>query len=204
MFRMKIVLACLMCLVLGASECFAIDGGPFGGGSTRVSVTGRYAGVLVPIPIVPDPSMPDVTLPPDNSLALFTLIVPQTGLATGTSAVFRNGIAYSGDIQGSADPDSAKLTGIIRATFFQISFVDTGTTGTAVTIESEYDANGQFLNAKIAANASASSVRIRGKAKLTYRNLRSDGGTPDPNGESGGPIDYKIHAFKQFDTTTTG
>ena len=44
---MKILLACLMCLVLTMSECFALKGGPeFGKG--QVTTTGIYAGVLVP------------------------------------------------------------------------------------------------------------------------------------------------------------
>src|SRR5882672_8653322 len=99
---MKVLLGCLMCLVLTIVETFAISGGPWGGPS-HVTVTGTYAGVFVPIPPV-NPAPPPPTLPPDNSLALFTLKVPQIGLASGTSAVFRNGIFYSGTIRGSADP----------------------------------------------------------------------------------------------------
>src|SRR5882724_2274702 len=113
---MKIVLGCLMCVVLTASECFAIDGGPVFGGGGQVTVTGIYAGVFVPIKIVVDPGPPPVTLT-DNSLVLFTLIIPKVGLGTGTTAVFRNGFFYSGTIQGSADPDSARLTGVVNASF---------------------------------------------------------------------------------------
>jgi hypothetical protein len=187
---MKIVLACLMCLVLGASECFAIDGGPFDGGGAIVNVTGIYAGVFVPIPIIVAPGPPPVILN-DNSLALFTFTVPRTGLATGTSAVFRNGFFYSGTILGSADPDSAKLTGIV-ASFFEEA-IQEGTT----TIKKHYDANGQFVNAKVTANQNAgarSAARIRGKASLTYR---LGANADDPNGDSGGPILYKIKGFKQ-------
>jgi hypothetical protein len=193
MISMKIVLACLMCLVLGASQSFAIDGGPFGGGGTQVTVTGIYAGVLIPLPITLDPGPPAVTVT-DNSLALFTLGIPKVGLATGTAAVFRNGIFYPGTIQGTADPDSAKLTGLINA-FFQETVASTSTTDFIF----QYNANGQFVNAKIVPNinsSNSSTARIRGKASLTYTN---DAG--DPNGDSGGPISYKIRGFKQAEAT---
>jgi hypothetical protein len=180
---MKILLACLMCLVLGASECFAIGGGPVFGGGGQVTVTGTYAGVFVPIV---DPTIGI----PENSLVLFTLTIPKVGLATGTTAVFRNGFFYPGTIQGSADPDSARLTGVVNA-FFQETVATSGNT----TFMFEYDANGRFVNTKITANSntfSTASTRIRGKATITYRN---DAG--DPMGDSGGPIEYKVHGFKQ-------
>jgi hypothetical protein len=187
---MKILLACLMCLVLGASECFAISGGPVFGGA-QVSVTGTYAGVFVPIPIAVDPGPPPVTLT-ENSLALFTLTVPKVGLASGTSAVFRNGFFYSGGIQGSADPDSARLTGIIDASFEEEK--QSGTT----TVTEHYHANGRFVNANMVANqnpSSSATVRIRGKASLTY--TLGANATDAAHGDSGGPILYKVHGFKQ-------
>jgi len=192
---MKIVLAGLMCLVLTASQCFAISGGPVFGGA-GVSVTGTYAGVFVP---KVDPTVGQR----DNSLALFTLVVPRVGLASGTSVVFRNGFSYSGTIQGSADPDSGNLTGVLSASFLVVSSIN-GTTGT-IDINAEYDANGQFQNAHIVADQSparATTARIKGKALLTYRNDATVGGvTPDPAGDSGGPIVYRIHGFKQSEAT---
>jgi hypothetical protein len=190
---MKTLLAALMCMVFNATQCFAISGGPFGGGTTQVSVTGTYAGVLIPIQVEVDPGPPPVFLPPDNSLVLFTMRIPTTGLATGTSAVFRNGFFYPGTIQGLADPDSARLTGLVNA-FFQETVAQTSTTDFIF----QYNANGQFLNAKIVANTNGVSVaRIKGKASLTYTN---DAG--DPGGDSGGPIQYKIRGFKQSTSTT--
>jgi hypothetical protein len=190
---MKILLACLMCLVLSAAECFAIKGGPdFGSG--QVGVTGTYAGIFVPIPTELDPGPPPVTLT-DNSLALFTLKIPREGLATGTSAVFRNGLFYSGGITGSADPDSAKLTGIINS-FFEED-VQSGT----ITVTKHYDANGQFVNASIVANKnlfSTAASRIRGKASITYR---LGANATDPAADSGGPIFYKIKGFKQSENS---
>src|SRR4051812_23993532 len=113
---MKTLLASLLCGLLSTVQCFAIDGGPWGANG-GVAVTGNYAGVLVPIPIAPDPANPDVTLPPDNSLALFTINVHVVGLAGGNTTIFRNGIAYTGTMTGSADPDTQKLTGIFNSIF---------------------------------------------------------------------------------------
>jgi hypothetical protein len=200
---MKILLAVLLCPVLIASQCLAISGGPFGGPG-RVTVTGTYAGVFVPIPTA-NPAPPPDTLT-DNSLALFTLKIPRIGLASGTSAVFRNGLFYSGTIQGSADPDTARLTGILNS-----SFEETVATSSTDTLVFVYNANGQFVGAKIVANANATSsatTRIKGKASLTYRTDAPDPNCvllpcqSDPNGNSVGPILYRIHGFKQSEASS--
>jgi len=185
---MKTLLGCLMCLVFTVSQTFAIHGDPWGG-SGHVTVTGTYAGTFVPIP---DP-MTGMT---DNSLALFTLIVPTKGLAQGTSAIFRNGFFYSGTIQGSADPQSAKVTGIINGTF-----MDTVESGTE-TVTNNYYASGQFENAQIVASSSffISGIRLKGTAMITY--IPGSGFTPDPRGDSNGPITYKVHGFKQAEATS--
>src|ERR1700730_3294354 len=184
---MKILLAILLCPVLIVSQCFAIDGGPFGGGSGKVRVTGTYAGVFVPIPTV-NPAPPPDTLT-DNSLGLFTMEIPQVGLASGTVDVFR--------------------TGILTSSFLLKSSVSTSST------VFEYDGNGQFVNAKIVPNPNASSAatnRIKGKASLTYHtNAPADPSCfaifpatcpRDPNGESPGPIKYRVRGFKQSEASS--
>lgn len=179
---MKILLACLMCIVLGAAECFAIDGGPVYTG--QVTVTGTYAGVFIPLPVQVDPGPPPITQT-DNSFALFTLSI-QRGTSTtpslgiGTIVVFRNGLLYNvgGIIQASADPDSAKLTGVLTVT------------------DSAADlARGQFVNTRMVPNNKSGttvSVRVKGKASINYT---SPGG--NPNADSGVPIIYRVSAFKQ-------
>ena len=63
---MKAILGSLLCLVLCASECFALKGGPpYPGGST--SIVGTYAGVLQP---AFDPTDPFSA----NSVGVFTLV----------------------------------------------------------------------------------------------------------------------------------
>jgi len=192
---MKILLACLMCVVLTASECFAISGGPFGG-NTQVSVTGTYAGVFVPKPtvIVIDPGPPEVTqtLPADNSLALFRLSIPTTGLGSGTAVIFRGAITYSGTIQATADPDSGRLSGGSNGTSTFTPTSDTTET---------FSATGRFQNTFITGTPmfSNTAARIKGKATITYISVPSN-----PVGDSGGPILYRVHGFKQSSATTGG
>ena len=186
-----------MCIVLTMSQGFAISGGPFGGGSTQVKVTGTYAGVFIPIPTVFDPGPPPVTQT-DNSLALFTLSVPSQGLAKGTVAIFRNGKAYTGDIQASADPDSAKVSGVISAIHTQTVTLPGGTGGTVTFVYDDL-ANG-FLRAKaVASNStfSTSAVLLRGNQSTVEYTTSSS----DSSGDSGGPLRYRVHGFKQSETS---
>ena len=96
---MKILLASLMCLVLGASQCFAIKGGPWGGGG--VSVLGNFAGVMEGECF--------------NGLGIFTINVPQNGLATGVFLIFQSGLFLMGDIQALADGHRKRITGLLHA-----------------------------------------------------------------------------------------
>lgn len=199
---MKALLGCLMCLVLTWSQAFAISGGPFGG-SQQVNVVGTYAGALVPIV---DP----VIGLSDNSLALFTMKVPQTGLATGTVAVFRNGFIYTGGSQdittggdapgivGTVDPVSARLSAVVVAKFLRSVIVDLGPP--LVTGVFRYEAQGTFDAAKIVtSDSNGGAVRIKGRASLTYRFFQDP---LDPLGNSGGPVPYKIRGFKQSESTS--
>jgi hypothetical protein len=106
---MKILLACLMCLVLGASECFAIDGGPVYPASTNV--VGTYAGVMSKV-LADNPVACG-----SNSLGVFSVGVPKTGISNGTFVMFSQGRTFSGTIQGVADPGRSTLKGVLSATF---------------------------------------------------------------------------------------
>ena len=195
---MRTLLASLMCGLFTTVQCFAIDGGPWGPGG-GVTVTGNYAGVLVAIPTILDPGPPPVT-ETDNSLALFTINIPTVGLASGTTAIFRHGIAYSGSMTGLADPDTQKLTGVLASQFLVLGET-TGTNGDQQTIIAEYDASGKLDSAKIVANprASTATARIRGTASIKYT---QPFGVPNPDADSGGFIFYRISGFKQSEATS--
>src|SRR5438094_369344 len=132
---MKTLLGCLMCLVLTLSQAFAISGGPFGG-KEHVSVTGTYAGVLIP---TVDPVIGQA----DNSLALFSLKVLQTGLASGMSIVFRNGLFYSGIIDAVGDPNAATITAVVNGSFSK-TFTRNDANGVAHDYTFNFNASGRL------------------------------------------------------------
>lgn len=169
---MKSVLGLLLCLVLGTAQTFAISGGPvFGTGN--ISTTGTYAGVLTPGPLSPGA----------NSIGLFSLTIPKTGLGTGTVVIFAAGLTYTGTFQGTADPDTARLIGEIDAT----STVEIGDSG-GVEI-----AVGRMLG-RIKPNKnffSTATARLVGTSNIQFSFAANDPFTQ---------IDYKVRGFKQSDT----
>ena len=76
--------------------------------------TGIYAGVLYPVSVV-------------NSIGLFSVTVPRTGLGTGAIYLFANSSAYTGTMQAVADPDSADFTGFLDAGFNFVQTIQTST-----------------------------------------------------------------------------
>jgi len=150
---MKAVLATLLCYLLFNAECFAHKGGPFEGGKNAVSTVGTYAAILVPAPEEEQ-----------NTLGLFTLVVPQVGLASGTAFMFGFGATLTGTVQGAVDPNSATLYAVIT-TEFDITVAQSDTTDLIVS----FHANGQLNGNKIVAGKSFSSMpRITGSADITF------------------------------------
>jgi hypothetical protein len=168
---MKILLACLMCPVLVASECFAISGGPVFPGN--VNVAGTYAGVIKR----PSDTPPAVLVCPpptsgcsSNSLGVFSVGVPASGISSGTFVMFSQGRIFTGTIRGTADPGLAKLTGVLNATFdFTETFVNPDGTTTVVTVTASANGN---LKTRITAGSSHSglstttAIRLAGTATL--------------------------------------
>jgi hypothetical protein len=187
---MRILLACLMCELLVASQCLAIDGGPvYGGGS--ISVTGTYAGVLLPRPVPPGI---------ENSLGIFTTAVPRTGLATGTFNIFRGGKFYPGTISGTADPDSAKFTGLANAQFSLTFVVGINSNGDPIEEQVLFNAIGS-IKARIVPNtniSSSASARMRGDAEITFETVPAGF---DPSANSGAPVSYRVRGFKQSESS---
>jgi hypothetical protein len=174
---MKTLLGCLMCLVLTMSQGFAISGGPWSG-KGLVGVVGTYAGTLQDVMVG------------SNNLGIFTLSVPQTGLATGTLLLFTGERAFSGPITGLADPN----TDILVATLQGIPVVSSG----GQTIETlNFHADGS-LNARIRGSkksTSVSSVRIRGTAHVTTTNSN-----PSPPEQT--MTDYIVNGFRQSSSSS--
>jgi hypothetical protein len=110
---MKQVLSLLMAFVFLQTQTWALSGGPFGGAGSGGTLTGTYAGVLVPEVAVVGGSA---------SIGLFTLVQPDAGLAAGTITVFVNGAAFAGTISGVMDPKNGSFSGVVDAqSTFQVS-----------------------------------------------------------------------------------
>ena len=188
---MKILLAALMCLVLCTSECFALKGGPpIPAG--QVVTTGNYAGLFMP------------TTTDENSLGIFSVLIPTNGLGRGMVGFFRNGIFYPGTIQGIADPDSAILTAVLTSSF-NITFTSetTGDPPTTRNIVITFNANGS-IDGHIRPNPntlSSATARITGSASVTYSTVGSAPGFDDAGANSNGPVPYEVNGFKQSEAT---
>jgi hypothetical protein len=207
---MKALLGTLLCLVLATSQSFAIKGGPpYPGGS--ISIQGAYAGILQP---VFDPTDPFST----NSLGVFTLSVPRTGLATGTFIMFVRGQRFSGTIDGLGDTTKGAVQAILNGEF---SIANTTTfsdifgftlTNTNATVKAV--AQGK-LDAKVVSSTSSTNqgaTLLKGTAVLFITENVDTTATPTPtpspgssSGSSGGisaSLAFTVAGFRQ--STTAG
>ena len=123
---MKAFLTCLICLVLVVSQGLASNshvapnGGPAYPGTQNV--TGIYAGAMLPSGPGIDPTTGQKGCA-SNSLGVFSLVVPTSGLATGTFVMFAQGRVFSGTVTAAADAEKARIRGILDATFdFTVHF----------------------------------------------------------------------------------
>jgi len=175
-----------MCLVLPLSQAFAISGGPVYPGNTNV--VGTYAGVLKPGCVAckdgnktivkckelgdfltGHPNYIDCSDPfgcTANSLGVFSIGVPSTGISTGTFVMFSQGRVFNGTINGTADPGASRLKGVLSARFdFTVSRQSTDKDGNPVILTESVTAmaNGN-VNTKILAgpaNSSSSDTATR-------------------------------------------
>jgi len=112
---MKTLLAILLSFLVSEAPVLAIHGGYSLGGSAGVQ--GTYAGVLIP---TQDTSLLTGTTVADfgaNSLGLFTLGIPSSGLGAGQVYLLSSGQQLAGTITALADPATdSGIVGIIQAT----------------------------------------------------------------------------------------
>ena len=180
---MKAILGVLLCYVFLSAQCFAHKGGPFEGGKGQIITTGTYAAILVPA----DPSGVGA-----NTLGLFTLLVPDKGLATGNATMFGFGAAFTGPVQGAIDPKTARLYAVIN-TEFDITVATSDTT----TLVFAYLANGNLNGNKVVSGKGLSSNRITGDATITFS--ASPGAQQYLPGfpTEATPVIYTVLGFKQ-------
>jgi hypothetical protein len=94
---------------------WAISGGPVFTTGTVNDLTGVYAGAFVGKSLTTAPGFPLPPLTP-ASIGTFTITVPISGAATGTTVIFQGNVAYSGTINGAANPLNRSITGVIQVT----------------------------------------------------------------------------------------
>lgn len=184
--RMKALFGCLLCLAFTISQSFAIGGGPVYGNG-QVSTTGTYAGVM----------MPGELSPGANSIGLFSILIPKTGLGSGNVIIFEAGQTYTGTFNGTADPDTAKMIGELDAEFPYIEIIQTvdkdgNIVESSVTVAAK--AAGQ-LSAQLSGNQnifSSASVRLKGTADIQFSLTVNN-----PFNE----IVYDVVGFKQAEAT---
>ncbi|MDQ6622661.1 MAG: hypothetical protein M3Y86_04145 [Verrucomicrobiota bacterium] len=204
---MRILLAALMCYVLVTAQASAISGGPVYPAGT--SVTGTYAGVLEPRFDPTDPFS-------SNSLGIFSLGVPATGLASGSFVMFVRGTVFKGTIQGLGNPNKGTITGILDAAFTvstnqstitdSFGFVFTSSSNT-VTARAQGNLNAKVLGTSTGRATSA--TLLKGSANLFVSQTNSasptptpPGGTTPPSGGSGvtAAFSLDVSGFKQSTT----
>ena len=190
-------------IVFAVSAAYAIKGGP--PYPSGLNVVGTYGGVLSPTP-TPIPAPPPAAAPPcsANSIGVFSVGVPSTGVATGTFVMFSQGRVFSGTIQGIADPGSSSLRGVLAATYNFTFNRPNPVTGVNESIAVTATANGS-LKSKIAQTGQnalgVAATRIRGLASLDISQGLVSGVdlTPIVDCES----TYRVIGFKQSSSAPT-
>src|SRR5947209_4824739 len=129
---MKALFGALLCLVLTVTQAFAISGGPPYPASTNV--VGHYAGVMRG---VFDPTNPGSS----NSIGVFSVGLPTSGLATGTFLMFTQGRSFTGTMNGTGSPVSSTLQAILTATF-SYTLHTISSTGTVTDVSVTASVNG--------------------------------------------------------------
>jgi hypothetical protein len=189
----KALFAALLCLVLTATQTFAIKGGPPYPANTNL--VGSFAGVMQG---VFDPTTPSSS----NSIGVYSIGVPKTGNATGPFVMFARGRVFSGTITATADPTKATIKGVLNATFNYNISVLVG--GQVETIPVTATANGPLLSTVSSTknkNTGTASTVMQGTAVLNISQ-----GEVAANGD---PVlvdilSLTVSGYKQSDAAPTG
>lgn len=212
-----------LALLLMKSVALAISGGPF---PASKNVVGTYAGVLTPkaspcpsAAVSPSPMCsPTIASCAANSLGVFSISSPQTGLSSGTFVMFAQGRVFTGTIQGTADPQKSTLKAVLSARYdFTVSATPCPCnvggdaspcpSPTPACTESSQNvtalANGS-LTADISTRSNQSSVgatRLKGTATLDISNGTVDPFTLQQNVDC--EMFMKVSGFRQSTTAAT-
>lgn len=179
---MKRVLPLLLAYVFLQTQSWALSGGP-NYGSKGFTPVGTYGGVLL------DTTTGDAAAGVDfaASTGVFSVGVPQTGVATGSLALFVHGAAYVGSIVASVDPEKQLFQGVVNGTslFQVVEIVTTGsgnnisTSTVTFSIFAEGNINAKFIQTDTSLTQNAKATRLIGTAQIqTFGHINNDG-SPD-------------------------
>lgn len=157
-------------------------------------MVGTYAGVMQGLF---DPTNPASS----NSLGIFSLGVPQTGLSTGSFIMFSRGRAFTGSINATADADKATIKGLLDATYnfnLQTTEIDGDGNPVVVSIPITATVNGP-IQARVVASrqgrSTTAGTRLRGEATVSVTGGFVDGSTGEPIVEA--ILSLSVDGFKQ-------
>ena len=203
---MKKVLSLLLAYAFLQAETWAIGGGP----NTNLSaaaLVGTYAGVLIPRG---QTLVQTGVVKSSAAIGLFGIGIPSTGFANGVAVAFVNGLAFTGNMTGIADPKDAKFTGLVEATSSSkvtslVPVIDangnvifqnvTSKVFAVGNIKANIDGAGQISSVA----GSSSAVRLRGTSQLDlYQSLNGDGTPAITN-----TVKFSLDGFKQSESSTT-
>lgn len=192
---MKKVLSLLVAFVFLQVQSWALSGGPVFAGSTA-AVKGTYAGSLIP------------STAASNSLGIFALGVPTTGLASGIFALFVSGGAYYGSMVGVIDPDKLTLNALAQASQSETA-VQTNANGTTTIVTIPVGLASGLIRATLkqqtsngfSSSGGTGAYRLTGSGSLQTFTLPTGsvfvgGGAPVP----GAVINLTVDGFQQSTT----
>lgn len=199
---MKQVLSLLVAYVFLQTQMWAIGGGPRNGGSTT-SVSGTYVGVMIPSRVnrlFQSPSFTPTAESDANTLGIFAISIPATGIGTGNYLFFQDGEAFFGTMAGVADPGKSTFLGLIAGA------AATNQLATGVEFLSPVSAVGR-IKTKIVPNNDFSTAfagsRLKGSAFIQLQGYLPD---TSPNGFGLGTlreINFIVDGFKQSEAAVS-
>lgn len=185
---MKKVLSLLVAFVFLQVQSWALSGGPVFGGNSA-AVKGTYAGSMVP----------GVA---GNSVGIFALGVPSTGLASGVFAMYIAGGAFYGSIIGVIDPDKLTLNALAQAQQNSTRTLLSGGQLQILTIPVALASGALFAtlvppdHGAFGSTSSSGGYRLTGTGQLQTSSFPAGGGAPVP----GTTVDVTVDGFQQATT----
>jgi hypothetical protein len=203
---MKSLLAILISFLVMEAPVLAIHGGYTLGGSQ--SVVGTYAGVMIPTTdtILSGTAAVSSTTGAvaggfgTNSLGLFTLGIPDTGLGAGTVLIFSSAQGMTGSITALADPTTnGGIIGVIEATGQVATFSASDNLGVTASFNQVTGNAAGGLQATVAQSInsiSTTGINLSGTANMTFSVA-----TTDSNGittfTASEEVTYMVDGFQQ-------